>query len=184
MIAESYLPVTLSASGISDEQFQRFCDEYSDYFLEYTSDGNLHIMPPTDRKTSKRNALIGHQLVTWALVHGGDFTDPTGGFVLPNGARLAPDAAWISPSRALDPKSCPNFVIELLSPFERPRVTHEKMLDWLANGVELAWMIDPNRRTVTIYRPDREPELLTAPDQVAGEGPVAGFVLNLAPVWV
>ncbi|MBM3753486.1 MAG: Uma2 family endonuclease, partial [Acidobacteria bacterium] len=148
-----------------------------------TSDGKLHIMPPTDRKTSSRNLEIGTQLKLWARQHGGLATDPSGGFVLPNGARLAPDAAWISLERESDPMSCPNFVIELLSPSDRSRITHEKMLDWLANGIELGWMIDPKRRTVTIYRRDREPELLTAPDQVVGEGPVAGFVLDLVPVW-
>ena len=44
-------------------------------------------------------------------------------------------------------------------------------------------LIDADARTVEIYRPDREPELLTGPESVTGEGPVEGFILNLRTVW-
>jgi Uma2 family endonuclease len=44
-------------------------------------------------------------------------------------------------------------------------------------------MIDPETRTVEVYRPDREPESLASVDSVSGEGPVAGFVLSLGAVW-
>jgi Uma2 family endonuclease len=57
------------------------------------------------------------------------------------------------------------------------------MLEWIANGAQLAWMIDPKTRTVTIFREGREPETLTGVTEVAGEGPVEGFVLDLKPVW-
>jgi len=45
--------------------------------------------------------------------------------------------------------------------------------------VQLGWLIDPQERTVTIYRPGRGPEVLSAPSSVAGEGPVEGFILTL-----
>ena len=57
------------------------------------------------------------------------------------------------------------------------------MLEWIVNGVELGWMIDPRDQSVTIYRPDREPEVRIGISEIAGEGPVAGFVLDLEPVW-
>jgi Uma2 family endonuclease len=57
------------------------------------------------------------------------------------------------------------------------------MREYLANGAQLGWLIDPARRSVTIYRPDREPEALVAIDSIAGEDPVAGFVLDLSEVW-
>ncbi len=34
-----------------------------------------------------------------------------------------------------------------------------------------------------IYRPGREPEVLEGGSAVEGEGPVAGFVLELGKVW-
>jgi Uma2 family endonuclease len=53
------------------------------------------------------------------------------------------------------------------------------MEEYIANGVQLAWLIDPMEHTVTIYRPGRAAEILDRPASVAGEGPVAGFLLSL-----
>jgi hypothetical protein len=47
----------------------------------------------------------------------------------------------------------------------------------------LGWLLDPDRHTVHIYRPDREPERLVNPERIAGEAPMAGFVLALAGIW-
>jgi Uma2 family endonuclease len=114
------------------------------------------------------------------------------GYVLPNGARRSPDASWTLKSRvkALDQQSrdgfwhlCPDFVIELQSASDRPRLLREKMEEYMANGAQLGWLINPKKRSVAIYRPDRAVETLEGIDQVAGEGPVAGFVLDLSFVW-
>jgi Uma2 family endonuclease len=76
----------------------------------------------------------------------------------------------------------PQFVIEVLPPDDRISRLRDKMQRYIAAGVLLGWLIDPFERTVTIYRPNREPELLTNPTSVAGEGPVDGFVLDLAGI--
>jgi Uma2 family endonuclease len=54
------------------------------------------------------------------------------------------------------------------------------MEEYIANGVRLGWLIDPIKRTVAIDRKGRKPEILSNPAKVTGDGPVAGFVLNLA----
>lgn len=54
---------------------------------------------------------------------------------------------------------------------------------YIAAGVLLAWLIDPFERTVTIYRPNREPESLHNPASVSGDGPVEGFVLDLTGIF-
>jgi len=59
----------------------------------------------------------------------------------------------------------------------------EKMQEYVANGVLLGWLIDPVDRTVTVYRPGRAPEILSNPVTASGEGPVAGFVLDLERVF-
>lgn len=112
--------------------------------------------------------------------------------MLPNTARRSPDAAWIFKHRIkdLDPAAfsrywpiCPDFVIELRSQSDRIRGRREKMEEWLANGARLAWLVDPEARTVEIYRPGFEAQTLAGIASVAGEGPVEGFFLTLAPVW-
>lgn len=182
-VEETYLPLTLYAPGLTDAQFQEFCELYADYRLEYTAEGELVIMPPTDPETSARNLEIGSQLRTWTRRDGrGIATESSGGFVLPSGARLAPDAAWISRSR-LSRRDVPEFVVELLSPTDRVRKADAKMREWTAEGVELAWLIDPRAQSVTVFRPGLEPEVHTGISSMKGEGPIAGFVLELGPVW-
>lgn len=182
-VEEAYLPMTLSAPGLTDAQFQEFCEQYADFRLEYTAEGELIVMPPTDPETSARNAELTMQLKPWAKRRrDGIATDSSGGFTLPNGARLSPDAAWISRARLHD-KQCPEFIIDLLSLTDRPRKAHAKMLAWIENGAELGWLIDPLKRSVTIYRTGFEPEIRTEISSIAGEGPVEGFILDLQPVW-
>jgi len=117
MVEESHLPLTLTVRGITDQQFQDLCDQYVDYLVEYTAEGELLVMAPTDPETSWRNLRIASQLLNWTLLsRPGIATDSSGGFVLPNGARLSPDAAWISNVRLRQKPTCPEFIIKLLSP--------------------------------------------------------------------
>jgi Uma2 family endonuclease len=57
------------------------------------------------------------------------------------------------------------------------------MGEWIDNGAQLAWLIDPESRTVEIYRPNGGVEVLTSPESLKGEGPVEGLTLDLLPVW-
>ena len=77
----------------------------------------------------------------------------------------------------------PEFVIEVRSPEQRAQMQRDKMGEYIKNGVLLGWLIDPLEKTVSIYRPGQEPEVLSNPAQVSGEGPVAGFVLHLDPIF-
>ena len=78
---------------------------------------------------------------------------------------------------------CPDFVIELRSQSDRLPVLQAKMAEWIDKGAQLAWLIDPDRRAVEIYRPSRDAETLIDAQSVEGEGPVAGFTLSLGRVW-
>jgi Uma2 family endonuclease len=193
VIEDAFLPATLTAHPMTDEEFAGFCAEHPDLFFEMTGEGELIVMPPTYSLTGARNARIGGQLDAWAERDGrGIACDSLTGFKLPNGARRSPDAAWVLKGRVaqLDSASretfwhlCPDFAIELKSSTDRPRLLREKMREYLANGAQLGWLIDPDNRSVTIYRPDGQVEVRTGIDSIAGEGPVAGFVLDLSFVW-
>jgi Uma2 family endonuclease len=193
VIDDAFLPATLTAPPMTDEEFAAFCAEHPDLFFEMTAEGELIVMPPTYSCTGLQNSEIDTQLRTWAKKDGrGLAPDSSTGFVLPDGARRSPDASWTLKSRVaqLDPASrsgywhlCPDFVIELRSSSDRPRKLRDKMQEYLANGAQLGWLIDPDRRSVAIYRPGAEVETRTDIDSIAGEGPVTGFVLDLRFVW-
>ncbi len=136
VIDPMYLPATLTAPPMTDEEFARFCEEIPDYFVEVTAAGEILILPPNFSLTSARNLAISSPLFDWAVRDDrGIATDPSGGFVLPNGARRAPDAAWSFQSRVkgLSAKEqekfwhfCPDFVIELKSQSDRLPVLRAK----------------------------------------------------------
>jgi Uma2 family endonuclease len=193
VIDDVYLPATLTAAPMTDEEFVEFCQQYPDYFIEVSAEGEILIMPPGDFLTSAQVGEIFLQLSLWSRAHGrGWVTESSGGFVLPNGARSAPDVAWfpadkpgipLKKRRPRFPHFAPDFVVEFRSPDDRLSRMRPKMREWTENGTRLAWLVDPERRAVEIYRPGLEPETLLNAESVAGEGPVEGFVLDLRPVW-
>ncbi len=119
-------------------------------------------------------------------------TDSSGGYVLPDQAMRAPDASWVLRSRLADISPdrrekflplCPDFVVEIKSPSDRLAVLQAKMEEYRDNGARLGWLIDPQARRVHVYRPGREAEVLENPATVAGDPELAGFVLDLEPIW-
>ena len=193
LIDESFLPATLTAHPMTDEEFAKFCGEHPDLSFEMTAEGELIVMAPTFSFTGARNTEILHQLTTWAKGEGSGLCfDSSTGYVLPNGARRSPGASWVRKAaiQRLSEKNfrgywhlCPDFVAELKSESDRLPALRKKMREWIASGAELGWLIDPEAQSVEIYRPGSEPQLLSKIDAVKGQGPVEGFVLELSPVW-
>jgi Uma2 family endonuclease len=193
LINDANLPATLTAQPMTDEEFSAFCAEHPDLNFEMTAEAELIIMPPTGLLSGASNSDVDAQLATWARKdRRGVVCDSSTGFVLPNGARRSPDASWTLKSRVQQMGDatkkgfvhlCPNFVIEIKSDTDRLSTLQKKMREYIEQGAELGWLINPAKRTVEIYRPNGASETLANVKKVAGEGPVTGFVLNLKYVW-
>ncbi len=178
---------------LTDDQFYELCQLNRELRIERTAQGELLIMPPTGWETSEYNAEICMQLRQWAKREGtGTTTDSSGGFILPNTAVRSPDAAWIRHDRLATLTAeqrkkflplCPDFVLELRSPTDSLSVLQDKMQEYMENGAQLGWLIDPVRRQVFIYRPDLPVEQLEKPDSVSGEPLLPGFRLDLREIW-
>jgi Uma2 family endonuclease len=188
-IDDAYLPATLNCHPMTDEEFMEFCQEHPDLNFEMTAEGELIVMAPTHSLTGARNSRICRYLDIWTEQDGrGSCFDSSSGYVLPNGARRSPDASWVLNSRIKPGEDgflhlCPDFVIELKSSSDRLGKLKEKMREYMANGAQLGWLINPDNRSVIIYRPGVEPEIRRDIDSVAGEGPVATFMLDLPFIW-
>ncbi|MBI3756845.1 MAG: Uma2 family endonuclease [Deltaproteobacteria bacterium] len=178
---------------LTDDQFFEFCQLNRDLRIERTTEGELEIMPPAGWKTGERNSEIGMQLRLWAKQDGkGAVTDSSAGFKLPNGATRSPDAAWILYTRlaAMTEEQkgkflplCPDFVIELRSPTDSLRVLQAKMREYIDNGVQLGFLIDPQQKQVYVYRPHQPVEILENPETLSGDPLLPGFVLDLREIW-
>jgi Uma2 family endonuclease len=173
---------------LTDEQFFQLCLNNRDLRLERTAEGELIIMPPTGWESGNRNARLTQRVGNWADADGtGLAFDSSTGFILPNRASRSPDAAWVRCERieALNPNPdrflplAPDFVVELRSASDSLTTTQNKMQEYIANGVRLGWLIDPQNQRVEIYRQGREIEVLQSPTSLSGEDVLPGFVLDL-----
>jgi len=71
-----------------------------------------------------------------------------------------------------------------MSPSDRLKAAQEKMSEWMANGVELGWLIDGDNQIVYIYRRGQAlPEKVMNSTRLAGEGSISGFELTLTEIW-
>jgi len=130
-------------------------------------------MTPAGNNTGRKNAYLIQVLGIWADADGrGYFFDSNTGFTLPDGSMRSPDAAWIQAAR-LDALSAdekdrfspilPDFIIELRSASDNLAELEAKMEQWIANGAKVAWLIDPERQVVAVYRPGDQPDYITIP---------------------
>ncbi len=192
-IQPEWLPMSLvPGKKLTDEEFEQLCFSSDLIQFERTRDGEILMNAPAGGGTSSGNAEIIGQLLAWWKTHRrGRVFDSNGGFFLQDGSMLCPDAAYVSAETLKDVRKedlqhilhvVPDFIVELLSYSDRRTQALAKMNSWMMNGVQVAWLIDPYRKSVTIYRPGDEP-LATMALQVAGSGPVEGFTLDLSEVW-
>ena len=75
------------------------------------------------------------------------------------------------------------FCVELRSRTDALKDLQEKMEEYLANGAQLGWLIDPLERKVHIYRAHAGTEILDDTQAVSGEPLLEGFVLDVQPLW-
>jgi Uma2 family endonuclease len=77
----------------------------------------------------------------------------------------------------------PILAVEILSPSDTQEVIEEKVDTYMAAGVALVWLIDPHDRTVLIYRPWAEPELVNIRQELSGEPHLPGFRVPVAEIF-
>ena len=190
------VPVTLSDYGgekFSDAAYLAFCRANPNLRVERTAEGEILIVPPAGSESSHRNAKVTAQLDRWSDVDDrGAVFDSSAQFMLADGSAMSPDAAWVSNTalRSLSRQKrkeflplCPEFVVEMMSPSDRLKQAKAKMEQWIANGAQLAWLIDGDAQAVYVYRKGHPAKAYRGIAKLAGEGPVEGFVLKLTAIW-
>src|SRR5437588_1399340 len=178
---------------MNDDEYFQFCQLNPELRIERTSEGDIIVLAPTGGKSGRQNAKLTARVTNWAEQDAtGQVFDSSTEFILPNRAGRAPDVSWIRNERwdALTEKEqeqfpplCPDFVVELRSKTDRLKTLQAKMEEYIANGAQLGWLIDPLERKVHIYRPAAEPEVLNNPERVSGEPLLKGFVLDVRSIW-
>ncbi|NJL56466.1 Uma2 family endonuclease [bacterium] len=182
------------ALQVTPAQFATLAAANRDLRLERTATGHLIVNPPTGGESGKRNLSISTQLGVWFEANEtlGEAFDSSTGFELSNGANRSPDASWVRKDRweALTPEQregfiplCPDFVVELRSRSDSLKELRAKMQEYMDNGAQLGWLIDPKSKRVEIYRLGQAVEVLENPSTLSGEAVLPGFTLSLKRIW-
>jgi Uma2 family endonuclease len=189
-------PVTVQTTPVlklDDDQLFDFCQLNRDLRIERSAKGELLIMPPEGGSSGRGSAKLVHAFSTWAEKEGsGEVFGSSTGYILPNGAMRSPDLSWVQTDRLrkLTPKQwkrflplCPDFVLELRSESDSLRILKAKMEEYVANGAQLAWLLDPLRKQVFVYAPEKKPKLHERPIILKGDPVLKGFILDVPAIW-
>jgi Uma2 family endonuclease len=80
-------------------------------------------------------------------------------------------------------KVAPDLVVEVVSPNDTATELDEKIEDFLAAGVPLIWVPNPETRTVQIHRRDGTSARLRTGDTLDGEDILPGFRCDVARLF-
>jgi Uma2 family endonuclease len=189
-LATQFGPVELHGP-VSKDAFVAMASRHPNVRMEREPNGTVTLISPIKKGSSRRENQLSFLLNYWNYQVGkGEVFGPNGSFDLPDGAIKMPDVSWIAPERMNDSggeeeyiQVVPDFVAEIRSATDRLQKLQQKMTDtWIANGVHLAWLIDPYEEKVWIYRLGAsEPEVVEgfSGKSLSGEEIMSGFELPL-----
>jgi Uma2 family endonuclease len=103
----------------------------------------------------------------------------------------APDAAFIRRERVEEVgdtegywPGAPDLAVEVISPGDTYTEVEEKVFDWLEAGTRMVIVMNPRKRTVTVYRSLTEIVVLTENDTLDGGDVVPGWSVKVRDLFI
>ena len=158
-------------------------------------DGRIVEVAPAGGEASSIGAVVSYYLTDHVRSRGlGRVYGADGGFVLyPRTERemlRAPDAAFVRTERIPPPglharflRLAPDLVVEVVSPGDSAREVAEKIAMWLEAGVRLAWVVDPESRTIAVHAPDQPVRVLKEQDDLDGGDVLPDVRVRVADIF-
>jgi len=183
-----------STAGVSKtitlEEFLRMPEIDEHPYLEFI-DGRIEAKVSPQGKHSSIETKLSAHLNAYAEARGlgGAFAELRCTFA---GRSMIPDVVFLCEDHIevdergeiLDPTLCPPDIhVEIVSPDQSIRKCREKLEFSTANGCPLGWLIDPGRRTVDVYVPDRPAVRLPAGGVLKGSPVLPRYRLPLVKLF-
>lgn len=183
-------PTTLADQTITLEEFQRMPEE-NEHLVELVrgrvireprpgaQHGQLTVRLGSSLHAHVRERELGIVLADFGVVLSVDPPTVRG-----------PDIAFIA-AENLPPEGAPvgfwpggpDLAVEILSPSNRAAEIREKVLEYLAAGSGLVWVVEPRGRSVTTYRSRTDVRTLTVSDTLEGGDVLPGFRLPISEIF-
>jgi Uma2 family endonuclease len=188
------MSIAVANTGMTTEELLELPENGTDRWLIR---GELREKPMTVRNRfhSEIMAIVTTELVNWLRGQG----QPRGKILCGEaGVRLRHnpdttvgiDVVYISAEVAARQSDAttlidgvPILAVEILSPSDTLEETHEKVMDYLAVGVAVVWVIDPYDQAVRAYRPGVPPEFFNNTQELTAEPHLSGFSVPVARLF-
>jgi Uma2 family endonuclease len=176
---------------LSDEEFERMSMRTDLALVERRADGAIIVNALGGARRSWANIEVNGQLGAWCKRQRNGRVLLHCGFFLDDGSCMSAPVAYVTASQVQSLsreerkhflRVAPAVVIEVRAEDASLSLATKKMENWIANGVQLGWLIDPEAKQVHVYAQGAAPRVESG-SSVSGSGPVQGFVLDLEEVW-
>ncbi|MEH2298447.1 MAG: Uma2 family endonuclease [Nostoc sp.] len=174
---------------VTDEELMLMSSQNPELRFERNANGTLETIPPTGGISGNREIKAGAYLLNWVESQDlGEVFSSSTGFRLANMAVRSPDAAFVTKGRLPEGWNqqedkfinlAPDFVIEIRSKNDSLAKLKAKMEEYIANGVQLGWLIDSKNQQALVYRQDGSITQYPATAILSGEDVVPAFMLPL-----
>jgi Uma2 family endonuclease len=155
--------------------------------------GELRTMPPAGGEHGGIAMHVGasvYQAVTTQNL-GRVYAAETGFLLATNpDTVLAPDVAFVRSERLAQMGNmvgfipgAPDLAVEVISPSDTYTEVEEKVTLWLQHGTRMVVVVNPRRRSVTVYRPDRPVLFLSEPDDLSGDDVIPGWSIPVEDLF-
>lgn len=155
--------------------------------------GELRKMSPAGYEHGKVAMRLGWRLAQHVEQNGlGTVSAAETGFLLssaPDTVR-APDVAFVNSERIAALGETPGFwpgapdlAVEVVSPGDTYTEVEEKAIEWLEAGSSLVIVVDPRKRTATVYRSLDDIVILTQRDTLDGGDVVSGWSMKVGELF-
>jgi Uma2 family endonuclease len=98
-------------------------------------------------------------------------------------AYISHDLSAQSPDETFLIEGPPVLAAEILSPTDEHKDIVEKIELYLETGVAVVWIVDPDLRNVTVYRPGQQEVLFAAAQELIGDPELPGFRVKVAHLF-
>ncbi|NJN85558.1 MAG: Uma2 family endonuclease [Leptolyngbyaceae cyanobacterium SL_7_1] len=165
--------------SLTVQDLQQLQSEHPDWRMELVN-GEIIVMSPSGYESEEVASRVVIKMGSWVDERRlGRITGSSAGFVLPNSDTRAPDVSFVLAERLRrSPRSfaelAPDLMVEVKSPTDSARKLEGKILDFLALGTKVGILINPDNRTVRVYRTGeatvtlQDGEMLTIPELLPG----------------
>jgi Uma2 family endonuclease len=169
---------------ITDEELLKLSAKNDNLRFERVN-GELIAMSPVGEFSGNLESKYITEVGIWAKGKNAKVYSSQAGFRLKNGDVRSPDVAVIFEGHpAFDKKidgfapGAPDFLIEIVSKSDAPINFESKMLQWIENDCKLAFLINPYKKKVFIYRADKSITEVPYDSNLTGEQVLPGFEIN------